>query len=177
MHGAFKSLLQGDHLGVEFAASAHEGLLRGSGITGDPPGGRLLNRCPVASNVTRWAGLIIDDLFAISAEEVGPGGASTLSGPRPFSARLKSFTRLLALRGPTKRTSSVPGCSLSLALKSTPPPRACLREVFKLLGFRLRGGSPSLLLLCRLPLSAISAKSSPRPLLAVGSQPSSIGAA
>ena len=130
VHGAFKSLLQGDHLGVEFAASAHEGLLRGSGITGDPPGGRLLNRCPVASNVTRWAGLIIDDLFAISAEEVGPGGASTLSGPRPFSARLKSFTRLLALRGPTKRTSSVPGCSLSLALKSTPPPRACLREVF-----------------------------------------------
>ena len=88
MHGAFKSLLQGDHLGVEFAASAHEGLLRGSGIIGDPPGGRFLNRCPVASAVSRWTGLIIDDLFAISAEKVGPG-VSALSGPSSGEALLR----------------------------------------------------------------------------------------
>ena len=50
VHGAFRSLLQGDHAGVEFAASGHEGLLRSFGVLGDR------------------TGLIIDDLFSISCE-------------------------------------------------------------------------------------------------------------
>ena len=36
VHGAFKSLFQGDHAGVEFACSGHEGLLRSAGVLGDP---------------------------------------------------------------------------------------------------------------------------------------------
>ena len=70
VHGAFRSLLQGDHAGVEFACSGHEGLLRSAGVLGDPPAGRLLSRrCPVAVQGP-WTGLIIDDLFCISAERL-----------------------------------------------------------------------------------------------------------
>ena len=73
VHGAFRSLLQGDHAGVEMACSGHEGLLRAAGILGDPPGGRLLNKCPV-SVAGPWTGLIIDDLFCVSCEQLRPGG-------------------------------------------------------------------------------------------------------
>ncbi|CAE7356391.1 unnamed protein product, partial [Symbiodinium microadriaticum] len=67
LHGTFKSLLQGDHAGVEFACAGHEGLLRSWGVLGDPPQGRLLNRCPVSCSGP-WSGLIIDDLFCLSCE-------------------------------------------------------------------------------------------------------------
>ena len=68
VHGTFKSLLQGDHAGVEFACAGHEGLLRSWGVLGDPPQGRLLNRCPVSCSGP-WSGLIIDDLFCLSCED------------------------------------------------------------------------------------------------------------
>ena len=86
VHGAFRSLLQGDHAGVEFAASGHEGLLRSFGVLGDPPQGRLLNRCPVASLVSTWTGLIIDDLFSISCEPAVAHPDGSLAQPGPASA-------------------------------------------------------------------------------------------
>eukprot|EP00439_Symbiodinium_sp_Y106_P042996 s4102_g5.t1 len=55
VHGAFKSLLQGDHAGVEFACSGHEGA-------------RLLSG--------PWSELIIDDLFCVSCEPLAPAGRS-----------------------------------------------------------------------------------------------------
>ena len=70
VHGAFRSLLQGDHAGVEFACSGHEGLLQSVAVLPDPSAGRLLSKCPVATRGP-WSGLIIDDLFSISVEEVG----------------------------------------------------------------------------------------------------------
>ena len=85
VHGAFKSLFQGDHAGVEFACSGHEGLLRSAGVLGDPPGGRLLNRCPVATRGP-WTGLVIDDLFCISCEAVARGPDQG-EGSLPASAR------------------------------------------------------------------------------------------
>ena len=77
VHGAFRSLYQGDHAGVEYAAEAHENLLRLHGVLGDPEGGRLLNRSPVAVRGP-WSGLIIDDLFSVSCER--PAAVSELRG-------------------------------------------------------------------------------------------------
>ena len=64
---AFASLFQGDHLGVEFALSSHEHLLREEGILHDSE--RLLghHRVPLGK---RWTGLVIDDFFAIGAERL-----------------------------------------------------------------------------------------------------------
>ena len=67
VHGAFSSLFQGDHAGVEFAQAAHESLLLQAKVLPAPSEGRLLGKRPVACT-SEWAGLIIDDLFAISCE-------------------------------------------------------------------------------------------------------------
>ena len=55
---------------MEFACSGHEGLLQSVAVLPDPPAARLLSKCPVATRGP-WSGLIIDDLFSISTEEVG----------------------------------------------------------------------------------------------------------
>ncbi|OLP77717.1 hypothetical protein AK812_SmicGene42187 [Symbiodinium microadriaticum] len=77
VHGAFKSLFQGDHAGFEFACSGHEGLLRAAGVLGDLSERRLLNRCPVSVRGP-WTGLVIDDLFCISCEALRPGPSGPL---------------------------------------------------------------------------------------------------
>eukprot|EP00438_Fugacium_kawagutii_P004823 Skav226390 [mRNA] locus=scaffold1631:67277:74756:+ [translate_table: standard] len=65
VYPSFRSLFQGDHLGVEYALSAHEGVLEEEGVLS--LGGRLLghSRVPLGRKRT---GLIIDDFFAIGAE-------------------------------------------------------------------------------------------------------------
>ena len=72
----FASLFQGDHLGVEFALKAHEGLLVDGGLLCSKT--RLLGHevFPLSS---RWEGLIIDDYFAISAEPTSSSRSSTFS--------------------------------------------------------------------------------------------------
>ena len=65
---SFASLFQGDHLGVEFALSAHEGLLQQGGLLQE--GRRLLGHCPLPLTGV-WEGLIIDDYFNISRERIG----------------------------------------------------------------------------------------------------------
>ena len=67
LYAGFRSLFQGDHLGVEFALQGHEGLLRAGGLLHDSR--RLLGHRPVPPGLA-WEGLIIDDYFAIGAESV-----------------------------------------------------------------------------------------------------------
>ena len=66
LYPAFASLFQGDHLGVEYALSAHEKLLVDESLLHESE--RLLghHRVPFGP---RWTGLIIDDFFAIGAEK------------------------------------------------------------------------------------------------------------
>ena len=64
----FCSLFQGDHLGVEFALSAHEGLLVENGCLEEHD--RLKGHFRVPYGPT-WSGLIIDDFFTICAEPRG----------------------------------------------------------------------------------------------------------
>ena len=69
----FRSLFQGDHLGVEYALSAHQCLLQRGGLLDDTSHvlrGRPFPEGPV------WQGLVIDDLFIVSAE---PRGSHPLS--------------------------------------------------------------------------------------------------
>ena len=63
----FKSLFQGDHLGVEFALSAHEEALRQGGLL--LPAQRLMGHS-LFPLTQRFEGLIIDDYFAISVEDL-----------------------------------------------------------------------------------------------------------
>ena len=61
----FASLLQGDHLGVEFALSGHSSLLRRAGLLTDEQaihGGKAFPEGPV------YQGLCIDDYFVLAAE-------------------------------------------------------------------------------------------------------------
>ena len=61
----FNSCFQGDHLGVEVATSAHEGVLQEASLL--RPENRLLTRgaCPTGQV---YEGLVIDDYFVLSAE-------------------------------------------------------------------------------------------------------------
>ena len=65
--GAFKAVLQGDHLGVEIGISAHAGLLQASGLLQDK--GRLLSKKLIRSSPI-YEGLVIDDYFAIAPAPV-----------------------------------------------------------------------------------------------------------
>ena len=69
VYPAFKSLLQGDHLGVEFALSAHATLLERQGLL--RPSQRIQGGMPFPTGRT-FEGLIIDDYFVLSTE---PNGA------------------------------------------------------------------------------------------------------
>ncbi|CAE7233553.1 unnamed protein product [Symbiodinium sp. CCMP2456] len=68
VRGAFRSLFQGDHAGVEFATEGHSNLLLDHGLL--EPSGRLLAR-HAPSREGPWQGLIIDDFFSLSVEPLG----------------------------------------------------------------------------------------------------------
>ncbi len=61
--GAFRSILQGDHGGVEYACQSHEGLLRSVGLLDD--GLRVVADRPFRGS-DMMQGLVIDDFFAVS---------------------------------------------------------------------------------------------------------------
>ena len=69
----FNALFQGDHLGVEFATAAHSCLLQQHGLL--RTGARLLNGVPIFQDVVN-DGLVIDDYFCLSREEVSRGDPS-----------------------------------------------------------------------------------------------------
>ena len=65
LYPCFGALYQGDHLGVEFALEAHQGLLEQEGLL--RPERRLLKKRPLPLGKT-WEALIIDDYFCISSQ-------------------------------------------------------------------------------------------------------------
>eukprot|EP00435_Cladocopium_sp_Y103_P075270 s60_g55.t1 len=64
---AFKSLFQGDHLGVEFALRSHETLLQGGGLLRDTTRMRGHMPFPVGKELEA---LVIDDYFSLSIDPV-----------------------------------------------------------------------------------------------------------
>lgn len=85
VHASFKSLFQGDHLGVEFALRNHEVLLqRGGGLVPDQ---RLQSNRPFPLTDCLEA-LVIDDYFAVSA---GPVGRASSWAPRKRCGSSEGF--------------------------------------------------------------------------------------
>ena len=72
----FKSLFQGDHLGVEYALSAHQTMLQRSGLL--QGSSQMLRHVPFPEGPL-WEGLVIDDFFAISCDKVGKPVGDSLS--------------------------------------------------------------------------------------------------
>ena len=66
VRGAFRSLYQGDHAGVEFATQAHASLLQSSGLLSRETQ-LLAKKAP--SRCGPWEALIIDDYFVLSSED------------------------------------------------------------------------------------------------------------
>ena len=62
----FKSLFQGDHLGVEFALESHTNLLKRGGLLANDETILAHHTFPAGPS---WQGLVIDDYFAISREK------------------------------------------------------------------------------------------------------------
>ena len=65
---SFKSILQGDHAGVEMACAAHAQLLKNVGLL--PPSEELVANRPLESPI-KAQGLVIDDYFSISVDRIG----------------------------------------------------------------------------------------------------------
>ena len=63
VYGSFKSILQGDHLGVEFGISAHAGLLQAHGLLSSRS---RLQSCSLIRPHVLHEGLVIDDYFGIA---------------------------------------------------------------------------------------------------------------
>ena len=84
-YGAFCSLFQGDHLGVEFALEAHENLLSRGGLLEKDQ--RLFGSAPFPLG-DHFEGLIIDDYFAIGKERRGVVPANTFAAKALARARV-----------------------------------------------------------------------------------------
>ena len=67
LFAGFRSLFQGDHLGVEFALAAHQSLLEGAELLRD--GEQVRGHCMFPTGPI-YSGLIIDDFFLIGREAV-----------------------------------------------------------------------------------------------------------
>eukprot|EP00435_Cladocopium_sp_Y103_P043632 s2722_g12.t1 len=65
VYPCFRSLFQGDHLGVEFALKSHSVLLEGGGLLN--PSSRILGHHGFPPGPA-WDALVIDDYFALSCE-------------------------------------------------------------------------------------------------------------
>lgn len=68
VYAGFRSLFQGDHLGVEYALQSHTSLLQRAGLLTD---NTLVLRNHAFPRGPLWEGLVIDDYFILSREKVG----------------------------------------------------------------------------------------------------------
>ena len=93
---AFRSILQGDHGGVEFACQAHGSLLQSYGLLS--PQSRLVANRPFRGS-SLLEGLVIDDYFSIG---ISPKG--TLGSPDAacFDTAQKAYSNHLLLGSPAK---------------------------------------------------------------------------
>ena len=86
---SFAALYQGDHLGVEFALGAHEGLLRSEGLLAEE--NRLQGHSIVPRSLV-WEALIIDDFFVISQQAEGLAATSSVASRLLHKAR-EAYTK------------------------------------------------------------------------------------
>ena len=99
---AFKSVLQGDHAGVEIACAAHSQLLRNAG---------LLNEDEVVLGSRPWRhscrmqGLVIDDYFSIAVHEKGDLKTHDVAN---FDAAQKMYQKAGLLGSPDKDVRGAP---------------------------------------------------------------------
>ena len=76
VYASFKSLFQGDHLGVEYALQSHSSLLQGVGLLDE---GTVILRNHLFPEGPVWQGLVIDDFFTLSREKITAPPASAAS--------------------------------------------------------------------------------------------------
>ena len=100
---SFQSVLQGDHGGVEFATSAHEGLLSRFGCL--TPRSRMTSEKPMFAD-DRGQGLVIDDFYAVSVEKHGARASDSWSHER-LSRALDSYEHAALLGSPEKDLDAV----------------------------------------------------------------------
>ena len=103
----FSSVLQGDHLGVEFATSAHLSLLQGAGLLTPATriqGGKPLRDSPVHD------GLIIDDFFCIAKVPRSSAGSLSPTASSPcrdtLDRALAAYSAHSILGSPEKDTAN-----------------------------------------------------------------------
>ncbi|CAE7766979.1 unnamed protein product [Symbiodinium sp. CCMP2592] len=83
--GCFRSVYQGDHVGVEYGTEAHGNLLEEGGLL-LPPTRLLAKRAP--SRLGTWEGLIIDDYYCLSSEPASADPASSEAARRVRAAHV-----------------------------------------------------------------------------------------
>ena len=84
LYAGFRSLFQGDHLGVEFALAAHQGLLERAGLLVDSQ--QIKGHCPFPKGPI-YSGLIIDDFSLIGREPVGSQNLNSVAARALVEAR------------------------------------------------------------------------------------------
>ena len=97
LYPCFASLFQGDHLGVEFALSAHTSLLQDSGLLQEDEVVRGHSPFPVGPV---WQGLVIDDYFSFECKELRDRSPSIVR--EHLSTAQKSYQRHGVLGSPEK---------------------------------------------------------------------------
>ena len=95
---SFKSVLQGDHAGVEIATESHTALLQESGLL--QHASRMVASRPVR-NLRQVDGLVIDDFFSISFEDRG-GGTSCAKSEASYRTALEVYEKAGLLGSPHK---------------------------------------------------------------------------
>ena len=100
---SFKSILQGDHAGVEICTEAHTALLQSAGLLDFST--RLVASSPLKSD---WCldGLVIDDYFCISKEAVGSNAMESEAAKR-YAVAQDTYSSLDLLGSPHKDLISV----------------------------------------------------------------------
>ena len=99
---SFSSVLQGDHAGVEIATQGHTALLQEGGLLG--PESRMTASRPLRSQV-QAEGLVIDDYFAVSFEQLGSHDKSI--SERCYDRAQEIYSREGLLGSPHKDLISV----------------------------------------------------------------------
>ena len=94
----FKSLFQGDHLGVEFALSSHTELLKQGGLLDEAS--TVLRHRPYPRGPL-WQGLVIDDYFVVSREPVN-GAVESSASVRCLDAAEQIYERAGVFGSPEK---------------------------------------------------------------------------
>lgn len=85
VYPCFRSLFQGDHLGVEFALRSHEVLLQGSGLLSEDFRIEGNKAFPVSSC---WEALVIDDYFCLGVEPLAADATASFAQRSLDLARL-----------------------------------------------------------------------------------------